>query len=48
MKVLCQLERMSKKQIKHLIERLLPEVGLIDTALKGVGDRAHALHTCRL
>lgn len=36
MKVLCQLERMSKEQIKHLIERLLPEAGLVDTALKGV------------
>ena len=36
MKVLCQLERMSKDQIKNLIERHLPEAGLVDTALKGV------------
>lgn len=27
---------MSKEQIKHLVERHLPEAGLIDTALKGV------------
>lgn len=27
---------MSKEQIKHLIERHLPEAGLVDTALKGV------------
>ncbi len=36
MKVLCQLECMSKDQIKNLIERRLPEAGLVDTALKGV------------
>lgn len=36
MKVLCQLERMSREQIKDLIERRLPEAGLADTALKGV------------
>ncbi len=36
MKVLCQLECMSKDQIKDLIERHLPEPGLVDTALKGV------------
>lgn len=31
-----QLHTMSKDQIKHLIERHLPEPGLVDTALKGV------------
>ena len=36
MKVLCQLERMSKDQIKDLIERHLSVAGLVDTALKGV------------
>jgi len=36
MKVLCQLECMSKEQIKDLIERHLPEAGLVDTALPGV------------
>lgn len=36
MKVLCQLECMSKERIKDLIERRLPEPGLVDTALKGV------------
>lgn len=36
MKVLCQLECMSKDQIKDLIERRLPKAGLVDTALKGV------------
>ncbi len=36
MKVLCQLECMSKEQIKDLIERHLPQAGLVDTALKGV------------
>ena len=36
MKVLCQLECMSEDQIKDLIERRLPEAGLVDTALKGV------------
>ncbi len=36
MKALCQLECMSKEQIKDLIERHLPEAGLVDTALKGV------------
>jgi len=36
MKALCQLWCMSKDQIKHLIERHLPEAGLVDTALKGV------------
>lgn len=36
MKVLWQLECMSKEQIKNLIERRLPEAGLVDTALKGV------------
>ncbi len=36
MKVLCQLEHMSKDRIKDLIERRLPEAGLVDTALKGV------------
>lgn len=36
MKVLCQLESMSKVQIKDLIERRLPEAGLVDTALSGV------------
>ncbi|SDX93501.1 transcriptional regulator, AraC family [Allgaiera indica] len=36
MKALCQLEGMSKEQIKHLIERRLPEAGLVETALKGV------------
>ncbi len=36
MKVLWQLECMSKDQIKDLIERRLPEAGLFDTALKGV------------
>jgi AraC-like DNA-binding protein len=36
MKALCQIECMSKDQIKHLIERHLPEAGLVDTALKGV------------
>ena len=36
MKVLCQLGCMSKDQIRNLIERHLPEAGLVDTALKGV------------
>ena len=36
MKVLCQLERMSKDQITDLIERHVSEAGLVDTALKGV------------
>jgi AraC-like DNA-binding protein len=36
MKALCQIECMSKDQIKHLIERHRPEAGLVDTALKGV------------
>ena len=36
MKVLCQLECMSKDQIKNIIERHLPEAGLVDAALKGV------------
>ncbi len=36
MKVFCQLERMSKDQIKDLIERRLPEAGLADTAIEGV------------
>ncbi len=36
MKVFCQLECMSREQIKNLIERRLPEAGLLDTALKGV------------
>jgi AraC-like DNA-binding protein len=36
MKILCQLKRMSKDQIKDLIERRLPEAGLAETALKGV------------
>lgn len=36
MKVLCQLGCMSKDRIKNLIERHLPEAGLVDTALKGV------------
>ncbi|SEW17951.1 AraC-type DNA-binding protein [Aliiroseovarius sediminilitoris] len=36
MKVLCQLECMTKDRIKNLIERRLPEAGLVDTALKGV------------
>lgn len=36
MKVFCQLMRMSKDQIKRLIERRLPEAGLINTALNGV------------
>lgn len=36
MKIVCQLKRMSKEQIKALIEHHLPEAGLVDTALKGV------------
>ncbi|MBW3095684.1 AraC family transcriptional regulator [Pseudohoeflea coraliihabitans] len=32
----CQLGSMHKDAIKHLIERHLPEAGLIDTALEGV------------
>lgn len=36
MKVLCQLEYMSKDRIKNLIECRLPEAGLVNTALKGV------------
>lgn len=36
MKILCQLKCMSKDQIKNLIERCLPEAGLVDTALRGV------------
>lgn len=36
MKVSCQQENMSKDQIKDLVERLLPEAGLVDTTLKGV------------
>ena len=36
MKAFCQLECMSKDQIKDFIERRLPEAGLVDTALKGV------------
>jgi len=36
MKVLCQLEHMSKEQIKDLIERRLPGAGLFETALRGV------------
>ena len=34
--ILCQQEPMSKAQIKHLIERHLPEAGLFDTRIKGV------------
>jgi len=36
MKIVCQPEGMSKEQIKHLIERRLPEAGLEETSLKGV------------
>lgn len=36
MKVSRQLECMSKEQIKVLIERHLPEAGLVETALKGI------------
>ena len=36
MKALWQPECMSKEQIKNLIERHLPEAGIVDTALKGV------------
>lgn len=36
MKITCKLWHMSKNQIKDLIERRLPEAGLVDTALKGV------------
>lgn len=36
MKVLCQLGCMSKERIKNLIERHLPEAGVVDTALNGV------------
>lgn len=36
LKLLCQLVCVSKEQIKDLIERHLPEAGLLDTALKGV------------
>ena len=36
MKILCKLQRMSKDQIKALIENRLPDAGLVDTALKGV------------
>lgn len=36
MKIPCQLECMSKEQIKKLLERHLSEAGLIDTALSGV------------
>lgn len=36
MKIICQLGVMSKEQIKDLIERCLPEAGLVDSRLKGV------------
>lgn len=32
----CQFDRMSKEQIKQLIDRHMHEAGLLDTALKGV------------